>query len=114
MTSTDQYDAVIARIQRTVAALNADLGLSTEFDEHFRRTCVAFGYIGNCGPRRPDGTYANDDRIWSVYLPHPGRVGTADDSIGYFRTGDLDGAKATLVALAAFRRGVNWQRPAVV
>jgi hypothetical protein len=56
MTSTDQYDAVIARIQRTVAALNADLGLSTEFDEHFRRTCVAFGYIGNCAPTAPTPT----------------------------------------------------------
>lgn len=108
-TNADRYAAVIKRIEATVADLNADLGFSTEFDKDFNRTCVTFGYIGNCGMRREDGTYANDDRAWMVFLPHPGRVGRADDSIGYFRTGDTDGAAHALSALSAFRRGVTWR-----
>lgn len=37
---------------------------------------VTFGYIGNLesGPYR-------DDRLWMIFLPHPDRVGTAEDSV---------------------------------
>ena len=37
---------------------------------------VSYGYIGNVWG---DGT---DDRSWSIFLPHPNRVGTAADRIG--------------------------------
>jgi hypothetical protein len=37
---------------------------------------VTCGYIGNT---YADGT---DDRSWFIFLPHPGRVGTAKDRIG--------------------------------
>jgi len=41
-----------------------------------------WGYIGNV---YPDGT---DDRSWSIFVPHPGRVGTLEDRIGDFTTAD--------------------------
>lgn len=42
-----------------------------------------FGYIGNCGP-------GYDDRSWSAFRPHPGRIGTASDRIGGYPTAELD------------------------
>jgi hypothetical protein len=47
-----------------------------------------FGYIGNCSGI--PGTPAwRDDRSWFVFAPHPGRVGTHEDSFGGVRTEDL-------------------------
>jgi len=49
---------------------------------------VTFGYIGNVY-----GSYGTprwrDDRSWAVFIPHPGRVGTYEDSVSLGRTGDL-------------------------
>jgi hypothetical protein len=56
---------------------------------------ASFGYIGNLAPW-------GDDRLWMVFLPHPGRVGGPNDSIGQFRTGDLAGAERCLTALHAY------------
>jgi hypothetical protein len=103
-TDTERYTAVIDRIRAMVLTLNQALGLDpTDWKSGIR---VSFGYIGNVEVGR-------DDRLWSVFLPHPGRVGTAADAIGAFRTGDLDGACSTLVQLVAFTKGVTWQRPTV-
>lgn len=44
---------------------------------------LTFGYLGNVGTDR-NGRY--DDRSWYVFLPHPGRVGTTNDSVGGFPT----------------------------
>lgn len=43
---------------------------------------VSLGYIGNV---YSDGT---DDRSWFIFLPHPGRIGEAEDRIGGFDTSD--------------------------
>jgi hypothetical protein len=99
------YDRAIARIEALVAGLNTLLGYSTELDADARRTCVTFGYIGNV-----DVNGANDNRSWSVFLPHPGRVGTDDDRIGSFRTDDDAGAWAAVRELAAFSKGARFAR----
>lgn len=96
MTDETRYDRCIRLIKANVALLNEALGLSTKMDADLRTNCVTFGYIGNCSPGGK-----NDYRSWSVFLPHPNRYGTADDRIGSFRTGDVEGAQATLVAIAA-------------
>jgi hypothetical protein len=38
-----------------------------------------YGYIGNCGQ-------GYDDRSWSIFVPHPGRVGQPEDRIGDLST----------------------------
>lgn len=38
-----------------------------------------WGYIGNL-------ERGNDDRSWFIFVPHPGRVGQAEDRIGGFTT----------------------------
>lgn len=43
---------------------------------------VSYGYIGNVWN---DGT---DDRSWSIFLPHPDRIGTAADRIGGYDTNE--------------------------
>jgi hypothetical protein len=43
-----------------------------------------FGYIGNLD------AWGNDDRCWSAFAPHPGRVGNEGDRIGGYYTEDLD------------------------
>jgi hypothetical protein len=40
------------------------------------------GYIGNCDHR-------HDDRSWSLFAEHPGRVGTSADRIGSVSTAEL-------------------------
>ncbi len=49
-----------------------------------------FGYIGNVTYELPE-THPRfrDDRLWMVFAPHPGRVGTDEDHIGGHRTEDL-------------------------
>lgn len=66
---------------------------------------VTFGYIGNC-----DINGGNDHRAWYVFLPHPGRAGTADDRVGGFATGDLAGIGATRKALNGVAQGVRLAR----
>jgi hypothetical protein len=106
-TEAQRCEFIIGRIESLVLALNGELGYdATDLDG----PRVTFGYIGNCGSRRPDGTYANDDRLWSVFLPHPGRVGTDEDRIGSFRTGDASAAQATFIALHYFLEGIRWSR----
>lgn len=46
---------------------------------------VTFGYIGNLETQW-------DDRGYSIYLPHPGRIGTYQDRIGLWRRWELDEA----------------------
>jgi len=77
-------------ITQRVAVLNGLLGFGTAGDA----PKVTFGYIGNCDRLQADGTWGYDDRSWSVFLPHPGRVGTSEDRIGSFPTGDVKGALA--------------------
>jgi hypothetical protein len=60
---------------------------------------VSFGYIGNC-----DGA-GYDDRLWYLFLPHPGRVGTSLDRIGGFRTDDEEGARRCFYEVAGFVKG---------
>ena len=93
-----RYDRAIALIRSTIDDLNTDLGLTDE-----RR--VTFGYIGNL---RGEPGGPNDDRLWSIFLPHPGRLGRPDDAIGGFRTGDTGGAVAALAWVCAFRQGIRW------
>lgn len=75
------YDAC----QRLVGLLSEKTGIAW-----------TFGYLGNIyGTRQQD-----DDRMWYAFAAHPGRVGTDRDSIGGFRTENLD-------------RLVEWLRGAV-
>jgi hypothetical protein len=43
-----------------------------------------FGYIGNLDHR------GGDSRLWYAFAPHPGRVGKESDSIGGYRTAEID------------------------
>lgn len=45
-----------------------------------------------------------------VFLPHPGRVGTSDDSVGGFETGSLAGVVEARRALKAVAQGVRLAR----
>lgn len=80
-----------------IAELNALLGLTDAKHK------VTFGYIGNLSNSR-------DDRTWMVFLPHPGRVGTSDDQVGYFSTGNLEGIVAARRALKAVTQGARLAR----
>ena len=42
---------------------------------------VTIGYIGNLEVGR-------DDREWYIFLPHPGRIGKAEDRLGGYSTED--------------------------
>lgn len=86
-----------ALLRDEVAALNALLGLTDAKHK------VTFGYIGNCDARR-------DDRLWCVFLPHPGRVGTHEDRVGEWRTGSLEGIVAARRELKAVVKGVKLAR----
>lgn len=79
---TAKYDRVIDAINRVMNELNKMINGD-----------ATFGYIGNLSQFR-------DDRAWYVFLPHPGRVGTAEDRLGGFSTGDINGARHTLTALS--------------
>ncbi|AXN53292.1 hypothetical protein PBI_THONKO_20 [Mycobacterium phage Thonko] len=91
-------------LKAEVAELNALLGLTDA--DHSRKVTV--GYIGN-GKLGANGWDLSDCR-WSVYLPHPGRVGTSDDCIGYWATGSLEGVVAARRELMAFVKGVKFAR----
>jgi len=92
-----RYDRQEALLREEIAALNALLGLTDA------RHKVTFGYIGNLGN-------GYDDRTWMVFLPHPGRVGTDEDRIGWFSTGSLDGIVAARRDLAALTKGARLGR----
>lgn len=92
-----EWERVRAFVARQVALLNATLGLADA--EHSRK--VTFGYIGNLG-------HGRDDRLWYVFLPHPGRVGTPADTLGGFSTGGVASLGALAGQVAAFRRGVEF------
>lgn len=81
-----EYNRVIVSIDRVLGKLNEVIW--------WGKDCATFGYIGNLDAR------FGDDRCWYVFLPHPGRVGTEDDRLGGFSTGDIDGARRTLNELS--------------
>lgn len=56
---------------------------------------VRVGYIGNV---YPDG---RDDRAWSIFLGHPGRVGGMEDRIGSFPTDEVSKLVPLALALRA-------------
>lgn len=105
MTTTTEtpHSRAISSIKRNVAALNDALGYDTT---DYRNHQVTFGYIGNLSRH-------GDDRSWSVFLPHPGRVGTSADSIGGFRTGDTESAQRVASQLAAIVKFARWNAEAV-
>jgi len=94
------YDRCITGIVDLVADANSALGLNAAGTTHR----VTFGYVGNWNPG------GRDDRLWSIFLPHPGRVGTSEDGIGSFRTDDLEGAVRARRELAAFVKGLRFAR----
>jgi len=87
--------------------------MTEELEARFVRTVTAIKVLV---PRIPGATFgyivtlerSGDFRVWSVFLPHPGRVGTREDRIGSFATGDAAGARAALLELAAFVRGMEY------
>jgi len=87
-----------------VAELNEVLGL-TDADHSHK---VTHGYIGNAKMGR-DG-WDMSDVLWSVYLPHPGRVGKDSDRVGAYRTGSLDGIVAARRELLAVIKGARLAR----
>jgi len=46
---------------------------------------VSIGYIGNVSTLHKAGV-PMDDRAWYIFLPHPGRVGQREDSLGGYPT----------------------------
>jgi hypothetical protein len=99
-TDAERYARQEAILRDEIAELNELLGLAAD-----ARHKVTFGYIGNCDPNG-----ARDHRSWSVFLPHPGRVGTDAHRVGSFSTGNLDGIVATRRALKAVAQGVRLAR----
>lgn len=97
----ERWDRAVALVERAVRQLNEALGYA-EGDKHR----VTFGYIGNCEPLHCALGSKGDTRLWSVYLPHPDRVGTSDDRIGSVASGDADGMAAVAGQVLAFRAGV--------
>lgn len=86
-----------AILRDEIAELNVLLGLAKDAEHK-----VTFGYVGNC-----DANGSRDYRSWMVFLPHPGRVGTSDDSVGSFPTGSLEGIVATRRALRSVAQGIR-------
>jgi hypothetical protein len=70
---------------------------------------VTFGYIGNVY----NGPFI-DERLWYVFLPHPGRVGTFEDSVSLGITTALPAAfwRFDEIAAIARRRYHNGSRRA--
>lgn len=66
---------------------------------------VSFGYIGNL--------YFNgdDDRSWSVFLPHPHRAGTYEDRRGSYSTHAAVGFELLLAWIRANRQALVEYRP---
>lgn len=92
------YDRAVTHIEQQVDRLNSALGLDDQ--PHGRR--VTYGYIGDL---TPGGT---DSRRWYVFLPHPGRYGTAADRLGGHATDDVDGAKHTATLVAGATLIAEW------
>lgn len=83
----ERWMHLIELIGTRVKMLTVELGLDpADWDG----PKVSFGYIGDLTNR------GDDYRTWYVFLPHPGRVGTNEDSFGGFSTGDVAGARACL------------------
>lgn len=60
-----------------------------------------FGYIGNV--EGIEGTPAyRDSRRWSIFFPHPGRIGGNGDNLGYVRTENLDLLRERLLGVLHF------------
>lgn len=89
-------------VRNAVELLNKALGLT---DAQHK---VTFGYIGNCEPFWCALGSKGDGRYWSVYLPHPGRIGTSDDRLGFVKSGDVEGLFALAGQVLSFRRGVEF------
>lgn len=95
-----KWDWAVGVIESHVETLNKTLGFDTGWEN---RVKVTFGYIGNLTPR-------HDDRLWSVFLPHPGRVGTENDRVGSVRTGDVDGLRELMRQLIAMNKTARMAR----
>jgi hypothetical protein len=94
---TTDYEVQREILREEIDAINA------RFDLPDRG--LTFGYIGNAklGPKGWDTT----DCLWFVFLPHPGRVGKADDRLGGFTEGDTRGIVECRKALKALARGME-------
>jgi hypothetical protein len=102
-TPSERFAAQEELLRAEVEELNVLLGLDKDAKHR-----VTFGYIGN-GHMTSNG-WDLSNCIWSVFLPHPGRVGTREDTIGYFSTGNLDGIVTARHDLRAFTKGVRFAR----
>lgn len=59
---------------------------NARFDAYVEENDLPFGLtVGYIGSTWSDGS---DDRRWFIFRPHPGRVGTSDDSIGGYPTAE--------------------------
>ena len=83
-----------AILRDEIAKLNSLLGLTDAKHK------VTFGYIG-------DLDRFGDTRTWMVFLPHPGRVGNAENQVGGFATGNLEGIVRTRRELRALVKGIK-------
>lgn len=89
------------QIRRLVDRLNAYLDLpvgSAAGAVNWR-----FGYVGNCSGT--PGTPAwYDDRLWTVWAPHPGRIGAEHENLGYVRTAGVGELVDRLQGVLAYLR----------
>lgn len=95
--------SVMERVDHFVGELNEALGLEYPYK-------AALGYIGNVNGFRPGTPAYRDDRLWSVFLPHPNRVGTARDRLGEVRTDDLDGWRRMLTLVHGAVILARWEQ----
>ena len=96
------------RIRILVGRMNELLGYDAS---DYRNPQVTFGYIGDVSGSA--GTPAfRDTRAWSVFLPHPGRVGTDADCIGHVATDDVEGWLDLNRQVAAIVKFLRWQKGA--
>jgi hypothetical protein len=96
------FDRHVAAIEALVAELNADLGLTLTDNP------ITFGYIGDLNGYAPGTPRHIDSRSFFVFLPHPGRVGTAADRIGGFAYGDAYGSAKALRRFRTFAAGARF------
>lgn len=104
MDDTTKWDRARTVVERQVELANEALGLADADHSHK----ITFGYIGN--GRFTSNGWNLDDTLWSVYLPHPGRVGTYQDRIGDVSYGDADGLARVASILVGFRQGAAFAR----
>lgn len=108
--AAEQYDRAITQIKRLVDDMNKELGYNvSETSSGYSTDGLTFGYIGNIAFGAPNG-HKSDDRSFSVFLPHPGRVGRYEDRFGGFSYGDLAGARGCLSQLAGALQFARWQK----